>query len=131
MHYDPKERVLMEKVALELLEEMQQVCANMGSRLVVMYIPPLYDVQPQFQEPLINLALASAKLVHEDLKHTDQLADTVRKHAEGLGISFVDLREPYRAASEFLYWGSDHHINIRGNEVAAEALGATLRDLVF
>ena len=129
MHQLPEERELMGKAALELVDELNALCKDMGSQLVLMYIPPLYDVQPHHQTRMIEETLAKMGFTHEDLQGTNNLADEVEQHAVTSGIPFVDLREPYRAATDFLYWGSDHHINIRGNEVAADALGKAVRAL--
>ncbi len=131
MQHFPEEFALMEKATLELVDEMQQLCEGMGSKIVLLYIPPLFSTQPQYQSEMIESALEHVGHKYADFYHGDLLTDKLKLHARDRGIPFLDLRGDFRRAGEFLYWGGDHHINIKGNVVVGKALEEAIRKLVF
>jgi hypothetical protein len=105
-----------------VLREIQRVCDENGFRLIVVYIPPPADVQPEhfdglFDEVSEALALTTGARVLNDL-----LASRLLRFLRASGIETVDGREVFAGRSEPLYWNFDHHINLAAHRLLAEAL---------
>jgi lysophospholipase L1-like esterase len=112
--------------ARDLLTEIQVTCLRHSIQLVVAYIPPMPDVQrPFFEETVVAMRDALA-LTDEDMRITDRMATSFLEFLHQRGVPTVDLRPRFRAATEPLYWKLDHHINLAGHRVMAEALAEEL-----
>ena len=110
------------QAAETVLREIQRVCEENGIRLIVVYIPPPADVQPQrfdglFDEVSEALALTPGARVLNDL-----LASRLLRFLRARGIETVDGREVFAGRSELLYWKFDQHINLAAHRLLAEAL---------
>jgi lysophospholipase L1-like esterase len=111
----------MDAVA-SITNEIRVQCEAAGTRLICLYIPPPYDVQPQYFRDQVDPAVETLGLPREGLGVSDQLADAWLAFLERSGIPFIDLRPLYAAADESCYWQVDLHINVLGHRIAAEAL---------
>ena len=117
-------------VARRMTAEIHALCQENGVRFVCVYIPPFHDGQPELlSEPKAKL-LELMGWTEEDLKLTDQLADSYLGSLEKNGIDFIDMRPVYREQAEPCYWLSDLHINTLGHSLIAEALLQELEALV-
>jgi len=112
--------------SLEVMDEVQRVCAEHEVRLLTVYIPPPHAVQAAFFDGLFEQVAAVMELEPEHLALDGEMADAVLSGLEQRGVEVLDLRPHFEASEELLYWGSDHHINLRAHVLVAELLEARL-----
>jgi hypothetical protein len=96
-------------VSAEILRQ----CERDGVKLVCVYIPPATNVQPWLLEPALSRALELLEISPEALAASDRIADLWLAFLQERGVATLDLRPLFRAATEPLYWKSDHHIDVR------------------
>jgi len=109
--------------------EIDRRCRAAGVALLVAYLPPLVDVHPDRARAEFDELARVLELDADDRRATDRLADRYLALLADEGIAAVDLRGPLRAASEPVYWETDHHLGLRGHEVVARALVEPVRRL--
>jgi hypothetical protein len=110
------------QAAETVLREIQRVCDENGIRMIVVYIPPPADVQPErfdglFDEVSEALALTPGARVLNDL-----LASRLLRFLRARGIEVIDGRDVFAGSTELLYWKFDQHINLVAHQLLAEAL---------
>lgn len=121
--YDyPGEEVAALHMALAVTDETARLCRERGTELLCVYLPPWAHGQPESCAPLVAEALASVPLPPGALESDERLADAWLAWLDAAGIAAVDLRPPFRAAREPLYWRTDHHLGLAGHRLAAQAL---------
>lgn len=108
--------------AFEVFEEIQSLCAEHEVRLLVMYIPPPWEVQGERFRGLYEAMSEAMQLGPDEYALGVQLGDRLLAGLNERSIETLDLRTPFREHPELLYWGTDHHINLLGHALAAELL---------
>ncbi len=106
--------------------EMQQRCDELGARLVCVYLPSPYDAQPVIyaaQRALVEELLAGLEI---DLDLNCRMGEAWIELMAASGVRVLDLRPALRDAGEHLFWSHDHHLNLAGQRVVAQALFAAL-----
>ncbi|MDF1799025.1 MAG: SGNH/GDSL hydrolase family protein [Planctomycetota bacterium] len=101
---------------------LQGNCEGLGTRLIVVYIPPVYDVDPELVQDDLTAIQEVLELTDEQLRCTDRQADAYLAAIEEAGVEVLDMRPHFRAAKEPLYWQLDHHINLAGHRLIADEL---------
>ncbi len=121
----PAERDVALEAAQDVTLAIEHACREAGVRLLVVYLPPLGDVQRARYEPVMSNVAEALELSREQLGLTDRLADDWMRAVTAAGVEVLDLRPTFRAANVDLYWHSEHHISTAGHAlVAAELLRA-------
>ena len=93
--------------------------------------------EPQAQPPSLDFTPAGGggitlDLTDADLFVSERLREQFFEGLGDLGVDVIDMGPVYRADEQPCYWSQDLHINLRGHELIAEALGAdTRRRIVF
>lgn len=119
----PPERDIALRAARDVTLAIERACREAGTRLLVVYLPPLGDVQRERYEPVCSAMAQALDLSEEDLGLTDRLAEEWMQAVSTAGVRVLDLRPTFRAATEDLYWHSEHHLSTEGHAlVAAEVL---------
>jgi hypothetical protein len=116
----PDEVAVAVRVTEVLLDEMRSLCEREGIALVVVYLPPLAEVQAPFFSDALEHARADLALTSEQELVSSRIADAVLTSATAAGVAVVDLRPAFRAHGQRLYWQADHHIGVAGHALAAD-----------
>jgi hypothetical protein len=106
----------------EVLENMQALCRERGIRLIVVYIPSRMEVAPDDASLQLDKLLGVLGLSRADMQSTTRLADAMLAHLAERGIESVDLRGPFAASKEPLYWKLDCHLGLAGHRLIAQEL---------
>jgi lysophospholipase L1-like esterase len=123
----PAERAAALDAATGVTREIARQCDERGIALLVVYLPPMIDVQRERFEPWVTNMVRTLELDEETLHVSDRLADEWIADARAAGIDLLDLRPAFRASKEPLYWTSDHHIDLAGHALVAAKLFDRLR----
>lgn len=112
-------------VALEAtvaaFQRMADYCAEHEMRFAVLLLPSKPDVDTDDSETVTGM-LASLDITRKDLAVNLELARRAADLLRARGVSVVDPTEAMRAVRRPLYWKSDHHLNIAGHALVAQAL---------
>ena len=123
----PEQAGVALEAAAAVTAEVQRLCAQAGTALLVVYIPPLFEVgHPALAGP-IEQARALLSIAESDLFVARSLRDDYFLDLERLGIPALDMEPVFRAAGEPCYWARDLHISLAGHELVARELDAFLR----
>ncbi|MCA8980765.1 MAG: hypothetical protein H6831_12210 [Planctomycetes bacterium] len=107
--------------------ELSELCAERGTRLLFVYLPPPTRAQPEvFREDLERL-MKFARMESSALGVSDRIADEWLQFLADRGLDHLDLRPAFRAAEEPLFWRTDHHLNVAGHRLVGERIHAHLR----
>ena len=117
------------QAAGEVFGAVEELCAAHGVRLVVLYIPPPADVQPELFGDLFDRVADTLGLADYARVYGDTLADRLLDSLAARGVEVVDGRAVFAGRDELVYWRLDHHVNLRGHALLAEALRERLADL--
>ena len=110
------------QAARDVTTEIQVTCLRRGVRLVVVYLPPVTDVDWGASAQGFAGVARALELGLEQLALTDRMADSYLEFLRQSGIDHLDLRPAFRAADEPLYWEEDDHLNLAGHRLAAQHL---------
>lgn len=110
------------EIAVSVTLELARRCKQAKVRLIVAYIPPVYDVQWEVGAEKWSRLCEILQLNESDIRVTDRQADEYLEALAAQDVTVLDLRPAFRAATEALYWVTDHHINLAGHECVARQL---------
>jgi lysophospholipase L1-like esterase len=119
-HPESAERALAD--ALELCAMMSDECREMGTRLVVLYLPTAVDVDRELRPELFRRWIRKLGFSAEDLAIHARMGERLLAQLRAAGIETLDLTEALRARGEPCYWARDLHLNLAGHAVVAEAM---------
>ncbi len=122
----PEQMQIALDCGVEVCREIQALCRERGIRLIVLYLPPRQEVEPDNPALNIRQLLQALKLEPAALADAALLGDQLLIKLETLGIEHVDLRPAFRQAGESLYWNADWHINLAGQRIVARELLKTI-----
>jgi len=125
---NPDQKAVAVQAAGDVFVQIQALCRERGIRLIVMYLPPWQDVEPDKPEVRLKPLLAALKVGPKALGSTDEMADQLLARLSDLGIENVDLRPTFRAAPKSAYWNTDWHINLLGHQLIARVLTKVLSE---
>ncbi|MEM7310774.1 MAG: SGNH/GDSL hydrolase family protein [Planctomycetota bacterium] len=128
-HDHPDEEPAARQMARDVVLEIARQCEEMGTALLCVYLPPMAHGQPERFEAALELAQSYLPVSDEELEVDERLADAWLADLEEAGIRAVDLRPAFRAAAEPLYWDTDHHISLDGQQRVAEEILAAVEEL--
>lgn len=113
----------MKEAALEIaqrqLKEISDICLQHRIRLSVILLPAKWDVENRtyFQEEKKRFGLTDAEAnLNQDLKAS------LIVWLERQGVRYVDVTDYMRARKEVFFWEKDHHLNVTGHKLVADAL---------
>jgi lysophospholipase L1-like esterase len=118
----PGDEALALHAASEVTLALAERCKQAGVRLVIVYIPPVYDVLPDFESDETSKLREIFDLDDDEMKVTERQANAYLSSIREVDIDVVDMRPSFKAATEELYWRHDHHINLAGHRLIAEAI---------
>ena len=121
-HDHPEEEAAALSMAVVVTEEIARRCDELGAELLVVYLPPYAPGQPARFTPYLELAREHLPMSPAAEAVDERLADGWLAALAERGIRAVDLRPVLRASPEPAYWESDHHINLLGQRLVADAL---------
>jgi hypothetical protein len=90
--------------------------------LVCAYLPPPMRGQPHLMREYERRA---CELLHEPpeiFDVSDRMADVWLTFAAARGIAHVDLRTRFRSTQQRLYWTTDTHVSVAGQQAIAKEL---------
>ncbi len=123
---DDAERAL--ETTGRILDALRERCADAGSELLLVYLPPWFTVQRQRYATPWDAILEAIELTEADLGRVDELADRLLADARTRGIEVLDLRPVFRAHDTDLYWEREWHLNPKGHGVVGRELETWVRD---
>jgi lysophospholipase L1-like esterase len=109
------------QVAADVSDELQRRCAALGADLIVLYLPPVVDVDG---DPLAATALGSLaplRLHNKDREAVQRIAHNYFVHLRQTGLEYLSLTSTFQdiEGSEFR---SDYRISATGQRQIAERL---------
>jgi hypothetical protein len=123
-----------EAVAIDLVcsmaVELERQCGDAGTALLLVYLPPPSRAQPALYGETARRFLGQAGLKNMRLGVSDRIADAWFAFLAERGLAAVDLRPYFRNVSEPLYWRTDHHLNVAGQQFVAEVLYEPVTELL-
>jgi hypothetical protein len=117
-------------LACSISVELERQCAETGSALLFVYLPPPARAQPAHYRKTARTFLHQAGLKTLELGVSDRIADRWLTFLGARDIPAVDLRPYFRRANEPLYWRTDHHLNLAGHQLVAEILYEPVTELL-
>jgi hypothetical protein len=130
VHAFPAEMREMARTAAWLCGEIQRSARAAGKELVLLYIPSPYEVGPAGARPFERKLCLDLGLAPADFTAAAALGQSFLDAAAAEGIRVVDLRPMFRAEPRPPYWNKDLHLDLRGHELAAQALLPVVEPLV-
>ena len=101
---------------------LQRLCEENGIELVLVYLPPVRDVQGRRLTDLLSPAVEALRLTPAELGITRQLANEYLAFAKERGIQVIDMRPVFKAEQVDCYWQTDIHLNTHGHALVAQEL---------
>jgi hypothetical protein len=109
------------RAAIEVTDEMRRRCDELGTALIVVYIPSVFDFPAGEAASKLAEAKALMKLSDYELLAGDRLGERLVGALRARGTEVIDLREHFDPAKGPWYW-SEYHINLRSQQRIAELL---------
>ncbi len=109
------------RAAFEVIDEMRRRCADLGTALILVYIPSVFDFPTGEAASLIAQAKTLMKLSDHDLQAGNRLGDRLVGALRERGVEVIDLREHFEPEKGPWYWG-EYHINLKSQQLIAELL---------
>ncbi|TAJ19168.1 MAG: hypothetical protein EPO68_06700, partial [Planctomycetota bacterium] len=116
------------RTAARVCRELAAEASADGCIALFVHLPCAADVQRERYANVFGPACERLGLSDEQLDISLRLGDAWIERLRASGLPVLDLRPAFRAESQELYWPSDHHINLRGQELVAEAVLAWLAE---
>lgn len=110
------------RAAVRLSREIAAEAEAAGCATLFVHLPCAADVQRERYADVLKPAAERLGLSDEQLDVSLRLGDAWITRSRAAGLTVLDLREAFRAEPGDLYWRSDHHINLRGQELVAQAV---------
>lgn len=109
-----------------LAMEMKRQCEAAGVLFAPVYMPPPYAGQPVVYAAERELVSKLLPRVGAEIDFSDELADRWIAALDSHAVQTIDLREAFANADEAMFWKTDHHLNLYGQQVVADALEVAL-----
>jgi lysophospholipase L1-like esterase len=125
-HHNPDLIQWAESVSIKAMLQLQRQCQRDQVDLIVVYIPPAYDV-PSYQFSEVRAEVREVlELTEEDLAVAGKQADGLLGSLREAGATVLDMRSLFRDAKHRLYWEKDLHISIEAHDLIARELAPLL-----
>ena len=118
----PDQLEVAAQVARDVTTEILVTCLRHSIHPIIVYIPPLPDVEWATHGPLLNELSSVLEVSALGLTSSQHLADSYLDFLRARRVDVVDLREVFARAGPGNYWAADHHVNLRAQRLIAEAL---------
>jgi lysophospholipase L1-like esterase len=109
------------QVARDITTEILVTCMRHAVHPIFVYIPAMPDVEWQQHAQIFEEVARALEVSPEGLRTTDVLADSYLAFLRELRVDVLDMRPAFRARPGN-YWLADHHINLQGQQLIADAL---------
>ena len=123
---NPELETLCRAAVLDATRELARRCEKRRLPWGVVYLPPMVDAQRDALEPACAEAEAVLGVGEHGAGAARRIADDLLALLDELDVPTLDLTDAIGAAEERLYWRADHHLNLEGNRVVADALATEL-----
>jgi hypothetical protein len=110
------------RAAVRLSREIAAEAAAADCVALFVHLPCAADVQRERYADVLKPAAERLGLSDEQLDVSLRLGDAWIEELRAAGLPVLDLRDAFRAEPGDLYWRSDHHINLRGQALVAQAV---------
>jgi hypothetical protein len=118
----PADEALALEAATEVTLALAKRCDNQNVRLIVVYIPPMYDTRPEVGEEQTKQLREIFDLSDEEMQVTERQANAYLEALRREDVEVIDMRPAFKAAEVSPYWIRDHHIDLQGHRLIADAL---------
>ncbi|HZL98976.1 MAG TPA: SGNH/GDSL hydrolase family protein, partial [Planctomycetota bacterium] len=110
------------QVCRDVFLEMSGLCRAHGAALLVVMLPCKAVVDGDDDQATITQLLETLQLRREQLDVNRWLGQRLAAELRQAGVEAVDLHEALEGPHPPLFWRSDHHLNVEGHALVAEAL---------
>lgn len=118
----PQEKDVAIACALRLCSQMQQVCAQRGIAMLVVFIPAACSCDFVPAHPDIERGRLALGLSATDADVNATLAERFIDGVRLMDIPLLDMRETFALEDPPPYWRLDLHMNLEAHRLIAEAL---------
>jgi hypothetical protein len=118
----PAQRRRAVEMMVAITDRMQSICSENGIELICVYLPPPMRGQPQYYQNEIEKLATALPEFADPLGSSDEVADGWLEFVAERDIELLDLRPIFAAADEPLYWTTDCHVNLVGQQLIAESI---------
>lgn len=122
---DPRRESRALKRTLELLLDLRRRCKESGAELVVLYLPPVVDVE--FSDVAAAFDFDGEQVKPEELHVQDRLASELIARLRQAGVIVSDPRTALRHHPVACFDRESHRLNSEGNRVVAAVLHGAVR----
>ncbi len=122
----PRDVELALGVATNVTRAVATRCAELGIRLLVLYLPPMPDCQPELYAAEVERCARLYGMTAKERQATERLAERWIERARAAGVEVADMRDVLCNAGEPVYWARDYHLSLRGNALVAAAVDELL-----
>lgn len=127
----PEQREVALQMARDQCVELAVTALRHSTPITFVLIPPPTDVEWELHADVLGRLQSALALRDEDLGAIEHMTDSLADFLRAQGLAVVDLRADFKAAGEQLYWHKDNHINLRAQELIADALAPRFEDLLL
>ena len=110
----------MVKESVRATLALQRRCQEEEVELLVVYLPSVFEVDPDFRSELWAELYEVLGYSEHQLSVTRRQADRYLREITAAGIHAVDLRPGFKVSAEDLYWRQDLHLNLAGQRKTAQ-----------
>lgn len=117
------------RLMIEVARESARMCAEIGrsarvvgTEVVVLYLPSPFEIGAQCATQIEREVADLMELSGDDFTFAESLTRTFLDECAAEGVRVVDLRPAFSAEPRKPYWARDLHLDLRGHELAAQAL---------
>jgi GDSL-like lipase/acylhydrolase family protein len=114
--------------AVELCEQMAELCRARRCAMIVVFLPAPCDCQWQPAHDDIERARTLLALGPEDLELNRRAAERFVSGLRVAGIEVLDLRPSFEGLAPPPFWRQDLHLNLEGHRLIAEQLLPLVED---
>jgi len=118
----PTEKDVAIDCALRLCAQMQEVCGQRGTEMIVVFIPAACSCSFAQPHPDVERGRAALGLDARESELNAELAERFTQGVRELRIPLLDLRERFARLDPPPFWRLDLHMNLEAQRMIAEEL---------
>lgn len=108
--------------SLELVREMQRICATNGIAILCVYLPSPLEIESRRCADEIEPAERAAGITADDVARHARIGSRFRAALATSGIEVLDATPLFAASDRACYWKRDLHLSLDGHAIVARAL---------
>ncbi len=101
---------------------MRDVAQGYGTKMILVFIPAPFDFKWDKLPKRALDARAALELTDEDMAISRRMGTSFLEGLRAAGLPVLDMRPIFEREATPPFWRVDFHINLRGQELIAEAL---------